>query len=301
MSAGGNKNNDFDLESAFENDDNLENIFNDNAEKKKEVKVPDVSEAPEVPEFQIREDVSPADQGDFERVVEKRRSSKDFELDMDAILITAQSSLIIEGIKHYAEKDFGPHTLTIYKETLNGILLYIKLIDRNPNNYRKLKKVIDTDIDCQKVENTVFNLYRKIYKQPPETDQEKVIAFEKFKQLFMSAVDKATVSSSAKMMKKYFLLSGGVDEEKVRSGIQSGNMELKTDINCLHQQVKIAIDMVNRGDFEIAKGLRGRDLNAYIINAAYLLGYYFGKVGNQQAASYYERVHNNFKKYFIMK
>lgn len=285
-------NNDFDLESAFDNDESLETLFGSEAKP---------SAAPHEPEPAPLADPFDPDVTSSEPATDKKRSSKDFELDMEAILLTAQSSLIIEGIRYYGNKDFGPHTLPVYKEALGGIELYIKLIDRNPNNYKKLKKIIDTDIDCQKVENTVFNLFRKLYHQPPETDPEKVIAFEKFRQLFASAVDKAAISVSIKLVRKYSLLSGGIDEAKILSGIQRNDPEMKSDLADMHRNVQIAIEMVNRGDFEIVKGLRGKDLNAFIINATSLLAFYFSRAGNQQAAAHYERVHNNFKKYFITK
>ncbi len=285
-------NNDFDLESAFDNDESLETLLGGEAKP---------SAAAHEPEPAPLADPFAADIPSSEPVVDKKRSSKDFELDMEAILLTAQSSLIIEGIRYYGSKDFGPHTLPVYKEALGGIELYIKLIDRNPNNYKKLKRIIDTDIDCQKVENTVFNLFRKLYHQPPETDPEKVIAFEKFRQLFASAVDKAAISVSIKLVRKYSLLSGGIDEAKILSGIQRNDPELKSDLADMHRNVQIAIEMVNKGDFEIVKGLRGKDLNAFIINTTSLLAFYFSRAGNQQAAAHYERVHNNFKKYFITK
>src|SRR6056297_822062 len=95
----------------------------------------------------------------------KKRSFKDFQPDMDALLITAQSPMIIEGMKKYTDKDFSAPTLAVYQESLKGVQLYITIIDRNPQNYHKLKAVINSDIDCQEVEKTAFNLYAKIHGQ----------------------------------------------------------------------------------------------------------------------------------------
>ncbi|HPJ37807.1 MAG TPA: hypothetical protein PK253_04155 [Spirochaetota bacterium] len=295
MTPDNHNNDDFDLESAFENDENIDTIFNEQ-NTTGIINELDNLDTPPIEDFPIIDDI-PAD----EPAGEKKRSSKDFELNMDAILLTAQSAMIIEGIKHYADKEFGPHTLPVYKEALSGIDLYIKLIDRNPGNYIKLKRIIDTDYDCQKVENTVFNLYKKIFRQLPESNQEKVVAFEKFRQLFANAVEKATISVSTKILKKYYLLSGGLDEKKIFSLIQNNNMEIKSDVNSLHQNIKTAIDMVNKGNFEIVKGLRGKDLNAYIINASHFLNFYFKNIRNEQVANYYARIYDNFKRYFITK
>lgn len=289
------KNDEFNLDSAFDNDNDIDSIF---SETKSSGILSDLDgiDAPPIDDFPIIDD-TPSE----EPAPEKKRSSKDFELDMDAILLTAQSAMIIEGIKHYADKDFSPNTLPIYKEALNGIDLYIKLIDRNPGNYFKLKKIIDTDFDCQKVENTVFNLYKKIFRQLPESNQEKVVAFEKFRLLFANAVEKATISVSTKILKKYYLLSGGLDEKNIIPLIRNNNVTLKSDVNSLHQNIKIAIDMVNKGNFEIVKGLRGKDLNAYVINASNFLSFYFSQIRNEQVATYYARIHENFKRYFITK
>ena len=40
----------------------------------------------------------------------RKRTSNDFEPDMDALLITAQSSLIIEGMKYLTQRNFASQT-----------------------------------------------------------------------------------------------------------------------------------------------------------------------------------------------
>ena len=305
---------DFDLESAFNDDGSIDNLFDD-------TDIPNPVGAPPIPTADRQTDTSIFDEiesdtslndseenevsdffpGNDPVAEDRKRSSKDFELDMDAILITAQSSMIMEGIQCYSDKDFSPTSLPIYIEALKGIDLYIKIIDRNPNNYNKLKKLIDSDFDCQRVENTVFNLFKKVFHRLPEDNSEKILAFEKFRQLFENAMNKATISASSKMIKKYHLISGGLDEKKIINLINSRNKEVMSDMNALMGHIKTAIDMVNKGNFEIVKGLRGKDLNAYIINGTMLLYFYYTKTGNTQVAAHYRRIHENFKKYFITK
>jgi hypothetical protein len=314
---------DFDLESAFDDDHNIDALFGETGKAdKKEPKRPSPAPARDrEPDHSIlgemddeiglgRERVRQADD-DFSfgdelhdeeaSTEERKRSSKDFELDMDAILLTAQSSMIMEGIKCYSDKDFSPATHPIYVEALKGIDLYIKIIDRNPNNYSKLKKLIDTDIDCQRVENTVFNLFKKVFHRLPEDNSEKIIAYEKFRMLFENALNKSTISTSSKMIKKYLLISGGLDEKRINALIAQKDKEIMSDMNSLNGHVQLAMDMVNKGNFEIVKGLRGKDLNAFIINCTRLLTYYYNTIGNTQVAANYQRIHNNFKKYFITK
>lgn len=299
---------DFDLESAFNDDSSIDALFSDSAtEKKGTGRTPSAPEKTDTfSEFDEKESSGRLfDFGEHaltsEKEEERRRTSKDFELNMDAILLTAQSSMIIEGIKCYSEKDFSPQTLPIYLEALKGVDLYIKIIDRNPVNYNKLKTIIDTDIDCQRVENTVFNLFKKIFGRTPDDNSEKIVAFEKFRLLFENAKNKATISTSSKMIKKYFLLSGGLDKEKISHLIGSKDRELLSDMNALLGHVQLAIDMVKTGNFEIVQGLRGKDLNAFIINASELLSFYYTAAGNTQAGAHYGRIHNNYKKYFITK
>jgi hypothetical protein len=297
---------DFDLESAFNDDSSLDALFSDTGTKKNEVH-PESTRAEHtiVPESKASDDSDMdfdiEEHAPREREEERRRTSKDFELNMDAILLTAQSSMIIEGIKCYSSKDFSPQTLPIYLEALKGVDLYIKIIDRNPVNYTKLKTIIDTDIDCQKVENTVFNLFKKIFGRMPEDNAEKIVAFEKFRLLFENAKNKATISTSSKMIKKYFLLSGGIDKEKINNLIASRDREIMSDMNALLGHIELAMEMVKTGNFEIVQGLRGKDLNAFIINASELLSFYFTSIGNAQAGAHYSRIYNNYKKYFIIK
>ncbi|MGB4268274.1 MAG: hypothetical protein WBK20_03740 [Spirochaetota bacterium] len=231
----------------------------------------------------------------------RKRSSRDFQPDMDALLITAQSSMIIEGMKKYTERDFSSGNLPIYLEALNGVNLYIKILDRNPKNYHKLKAVINADPDCQEVEDIAFNLYKKIFGNEPETDQEKLIAFEKFSALFKDAVNRATIASSMKDIKKYFLLSGGLDEIKVSQLVASNDEELKKDISNLQRYIALGLAYIEKGNVEIIKGLRGRDLNNYVVRGSQLLAYYFTLIKNERLADYYSRINTIYSKYFVVK
>ena len=231
----------------------------------------------------------------------RKRSSRDFQPDMDALLITAQSSMIIEGMRKYTERDFSSINLPIYLEALNGVNLYIKIIDRNPKNYHKLKSVINADQDCQEVEKISFDLYKKMFGTVPETDQEKLVAFEKFSSLFKDAVNRATINASMKEIKKYFLLSGGLDEIKVSQLIAQNDEELAKDISNLQRYIAMGLAYIEKGNIEIIKGLKGRDLNHYIIRGSQLLAFYFKKINNDRHADYYSRINSIYSKYFVIK
>ena len=230
----------------------------------------------------------------------KKRSAQDFEPDMDALLLTAQSSMIIEGMKCYSNKNYTAESLQIYIEALKGVEFYIKILDRNPGNYRKLKTLIDSDIDCQQVEKIAFNLFKQTYRDIAETDREKVTAFELLHNLLEEAVHKASITKSMNTVKKYFLMSGGLNTEKIQDIINKGDIGFKTEIKNLHQHVKIALDMLKKGKTEIATGMKGKDINIFITNASELLSYCYRFQGNKKIADYYERIYNIHNKYFIV-
>ena len=271
-----------------------ENIFEDLFDETKidEFTFDETHEPQDVPEAIPAENAVPT---------ARKRSFKDFQPDMDALLITAQSPMIIEGMKIYTDKDFSASTLPVYQEALKGVELYITIIDRNPQNYHKLKAVINSDIDCQEVEKTAFNLYATIHGQQPETYPEKVDAFEKFRSMFRDAVNRATISTSTKDIKKYFLISGGIDEIKIQSLVRDDDPELKKDAAKLTQTLKVAINYLERGNMEIIKGLKGRDLNSYVVKGSSLLTYYYSQVGNEKLADYFKRVNSIYSKYYVIR
>jgi hypothetical protein len=283
---------DSDFENLFEEPDTQQN----QPEKKQKVKesvVPELS-VPKMVSKSVKTSASDESQ-------KKKRTISDLEPDMDALLLTAQSAMIIEGMDTYNKKNFAAETLQIYNEALKGVDLYRKILNRNPGNYRKLKSLIDSDTDCQQVEKIAFELYKNEYETDPDSDKEKLEAFELFKQIFRQSVNKASITKSMKILRKYFLLSGGLDSEKILEGIKDDDIEIKKDINHFNQYLKLALDMLKKGDQEIAQGLRGRDLNVFIIKASELLGYYYKTLDNTKISDYYYRIHNIYKKYFIMK
>ncbi len=291
--------NDFNLDSFPDDDSSFENLFNE--------PVPDEKPAAKVKPVQEQK---PKDQDTLfkETKVEKKkpvsgkkRTISDFEPDMDALLLTAQSPMIIEGMELNNNRDFASETLQVYLEAIKGIDLYIKILNRNPNNYHKLKSLIDADTDCQQVEKIAFDLYKKQYDTTPDTDREKLEAFELFKKIFKLAANKASISKSMKLLRKYFLLSGGLDFEKIQELINTESLEIKRHINYFHQYLRIALNMIKKDDSEIARGLRGRDLNVFITKASEFLGYYYKLLENEKVSDYYYRIHNINKKYFIMK
>ncbi len=297
------KHDDFNLDSFPDEESNFENLFDEPESQSAELNKNPVPKAKPLPETNPSAGKKNIDVTFDKQAVTKKqkRTISDFEPDMDALLLTAQSSMIIEGMEFYNNRNFAAETLQIYNEALKGVDLYIKILNRNPNNYRKLKTLIDADTDCQQVEKIAFELYKEEYDTTPDTDREKLEAFELFKQIFKQSVNKASISRSMKILRKYFLLSGGLDKEKIEEGIKDDNIDIKRDINHFNQYLKLALDMLKKGDHEIAQGLRGRDLNVFITKSSELLGYYYKSLDNVKISDYYYRIYNIYKKYFIVK
>jgi hypothetical protein len=284
------------LDSFSDDDSGFENLFDEPATDKKPA-----AKAKTEKEHKPNEKETAFEETRIEKPKAAKRTISDFEPDMDALLMTAQSPMIIEGIELYNNKNFASESLPIYMEAIKGVDLYIKILNRNPNNYRKLKTLIDADTDCQQVEKIAFELYKNQYDTTPDTDKEKLEAFDLFKKIFKQSADKASISKSMKLLRKYFLLSGGLDTEKIQEQINDQSIEIKKDINYFHQHLNVALNMVKKDDSEITRGLRGRDLNVFITKASEFLGYYYKMLENAKVSDYYFRIHNIYKKYFIMK
>ncbi|HOD15323.1 MAG TPA: hypothetical protein PLA65_13090 [Spirochaetota bacterium] len=231
----------------------------------------------------------------------KKRTSEDFQPDMDALVITAQSPLIIEGMKCLQMKDFTANTLHIYSEAMKGAEVFIKILERNPNNYYKLSPIIKSDSDCKEIETVAFGLYRTKHREMPESDTHILKAYEMLRNRLKIGYNKALVSTSMLSIKKYFHLSGTLDQEKISSMVLNNNKELKNDVIKFIQHLNIAIQLMKIGDYEITKGLKGRDINTFVIRTSQLLAYYYLAVGDTDAQDYYRRMHDNYKKYFVIR
>ncbi|PKL40601.1 MAG: hypothetical protein CVV44_03085 [Spirochaetae bacterium HGW-Spirochaetae-1] len=237
----------------------------------------------------------------IEPIEKKRRSSLDFEPDMDALLLTAQSSMIIEGTKYMGQKLYSHKALPIYTEAIKGIDLYIKILERNPNNYHKLSKMIVQDIDCREVERLAFSIYKAKYNEAPQTDDHKLRAYELFRDRLKIAYFKSLISQTMAGIKKYFLLSGGTDTEKINSLIQNEDITLKSDVARISQHTNLALEMLKHGNAEISGGMKGREMNMFIIRSSELLQYYYTQTGRTQTADYYKRLHTTYSKYFVIR
>lgn len=297
---GGNKNEDFDMDSFSDSDSDFDDLFKEGTDGREKNLFDELDGviSPRIKGDAVAGTRTPPLSLDSPRT--KKRTAQDFEPDMDALLMTAQSSMIIEGMRYFTNKNFTADAHSIYLEALKGVEFYIKILDRNPNNYRKLKSLIDSDTDCQQVEKIAFNLFKKTYDDIAETDREKISAFELLYKLIKGAVNKTTITKSMQTIKKYYLMSGDINTEKVQECLNSGDIGFKTEVKNLHEHIKIALDLLKKGKTEIAAGMKGKDINVYIINTSALLSYIYKLQGNAKVSDYYGRINNIHKKYFIV-
>ena len=229
----------------------------------------------------------------------KKRTSEDFAPDMDALFIAAQSPFITEGLKCLTLKDFSADTYGIYTEAVKGIEVYIKILKRKPKNYFKMSEAIKCDADCKEIETVALQLYRAKHYDFPQTDGQMLRAYEMLRNRLRIGHNKAMVSTSIVVLKKYYLLSGMIDQAKIDDLMRGNDGNFKDDIVKFRQHFNIAMQLIKIGDYEIGKGLKGRDLNTFIIRSSRLLAYYFLSIGDSKTEEYYQRIYDNFKKYLI--
>ena len=230
-----------------------------------------------------------------------KRTSADFSPDMEAILITAQSSMIIEAMKLISVNEFKADNSTIFSEAINGIDLYIKILERNPDNFRKLMANLSNDKECMDVQNISFNLFKNITGEKPETDTQKLRSFEIVKEKLKIAYDKTLIVSSIANIKKYFLLSGSLDTMKIKNEIDNNTAQLKNQLTVFARHINIGRQLIQSKNSEIVKGTKGKEINIFIIKGTELLAYYFNVIGDKERQTYYSRLNENFKNYFIIR
>jgi hypothetical protein len=231
----------------------------------------------------------------------QKRTSADFSPDMDALLLTAQSSMIIEAMKCISQHDFRSKNITVFTEAIKGIDLYMKILERNPENFKKLTAILSSDQDCMDVQNITFNLYRNVTGELPQSDSQKLKAFEIIKEKLKNAYNKSLITSSIVSIKKFYLLSGSIDMMKIDDALNSDPDGLKNQINTFMKHINIGRQMIKSGNAEIVKGMKGKELNVFIVKAAQLLVYYFGRTGDAEHQLFYSKLHENFKKYFVIR
>ena len=246
---------------------------------------------PVIPEKEIREN---------DPLVQKR-SSADFSPDMDALLLTAQSSMIVEAMKLISLHDFKSKNIPVFSEAIKGVDLYIKILERNPGNFNKLTSILAIDQDCMDVQKITFNLYRNTTGELPESYSQKLTAFELINERLRNAYNKSLISSSIISIKKYFLLSGSIDPLKIDDEIKNDPSGLKNQIKIYMNHINIGRQLIKYGNSEIVKGMKGKELNVFIIKATEMLAYYFNRTGETELQSFYTKLNENFKKYFIVR
>lgn len=231
----------------------------------------------------------------------KKRTSADFSPDMDLLLLTAQSSMILEGMKLVSQHDFKSGNVAVFAEAVRGVDLYIKIIQRNPANYKKLSTMLAKDIDCMEVQKITFNLYKSVYDELPESDAQKLKAFELIRDTLQNVHCKSLISLSLIEIKKYFLMTGDPDYSKIENVILNEKDKGAAEFLKLEKHVDMARKLLKTGNFEINKGMKGREINVFIMKASLLLTYYYSETNIENKSNFYNKLHDNFKRYFVVK
>ena len=231
----------------------------------------------------------------------KRRTSADFSPDMDLLLLTAQSSMILEGMKLVSKHDFKSSNLSSFSEAVKGVDLYIKIIQRNPENYYKLSSLLIKDAECCEVQKITFNLYKSIYDELPENESQKLKAFQLIKETLLNGYCKSLISLSLIEIKKFYLMTGDPDYSKIDKVLKTRSDQGAPFFLKLEKNIDIARKLLKSGNFESNKGMKGREINVFIVKASEILSYYYSETGNKDKALFYDKLHDNFKKYYVIK
>jgi hypothetical protein len=233
---------------------------------------------------------------------DKKRTSKDFNPDMDAIVLTAQSPMITESISYLSKGDYSQKALGIYKEGQIGIAVYIKIIDRNPENYKKLQNVINSDKDCQEVENRAFTLFAKKHGHPPVDNREKIVGFEMLNTVIKNALSKAMLQLDMDSLRPFLTLHGTINAEAIRQNFTRANKKLEAIAKTLPASISIAKKILESGSFATANASKEKmRFSTFILTATLFLYNYYSLKGNLDAAKTYLRMHETHKKYWIIR
>lgn len=233
--------------------------------------------------------------------VSGKRSSADFSPDMELILLTAQSSMILEGMKLIFKHDFKSSNLSSFSEAVKGVDLHIKILQRNPENYKKLSSMLVRDTECMEVQKITFNLYKNVYDELPESESQKLRAFELIRDSLHNGYCKSLISLALIEIKMFYLLTGDPDFSKIDEIIKSNPDKGGAIFLKLEKHVDIARKLLKTGNFEINKGMKGREINVFIVKASRILSYYYSQAGYNEKSIFYNKLYENFKKYFIVK
>jgi hypothetical protein len=240
------------------------------------------------------------DQSDAGTSTGIRRSSKDFNPDMDILVLTAQSPMITDAIKLFFNSDYSKKSVEIYQEALRGINIYIKILDRNPQNYMKLQSFISTDSDCQEVEKTAFILFEKKYQHIPTDNKEKIISFELLLHLIKNAHARSILFQDIEKIRPFLTLHGTVNKDAINSAFKSSYKSLEAIVESFHNSVIVAKNIVERNQYTSSDIRKERvRISGFLLSSSFFLYHFYSLKGELDLAKKYLLMHETHKKYFI--
>jgi hypothetical protein len=88
---------------------------------------------------------------------------------------------------------------------------------------------------------------------------------------------------------------------KVKNEIENNIAQLKNQLTIFARHINIGRQLIQSKNSEISKGMKGKEINVFIVKATELLAYYFSVTKDKERQTYYSRLNENFKKYFIVR
>lgn len=161
--------------------------------------------------------------------------------------------------------------------------------------------MLSKDKECMEVQKITFNLYKTVYEELPESESQQQRAFELIRDTLHNGYNKSLISFALLEIKKFYFMTGDPDFSKIDEVIKTGKDKGASYFLKLEKYVAIARNLLKTGNFEINKGMKGREINVFIVKASQVLFYYFSKTNYNDKANFYNKLYENFKKYFIVK
>jgi hypothetical protein len=83
--------------------------------------------------------------------------------------------------------------------------------------------------------------------------------------------------------------------------INENNIQFHNEIGHLVTIADIALKLIKTGNTELTQGMKGRDMNSYIVKTCELLSFYHYQTGHKKNGDYYKRLYENYSNYFIVR
>jgi hypothetical protein len=228
---------------------------------------------------------------------QKRRSSKDFNPDMDTLVISAHATFVIEALSLFSKGDFSEKSIAIYSEAQSCMGVLIKILERSPSNNYKLQILFNADAECMEIEKTAFGLFQKKNKVLPKDNGEKILAFQMMQGLFRNGLIRARIAQDIELLRQFCFSRGIINPDLVIRTLNNENNQCAIIVKSLQQTLPQTIHIVNKGIYITSDTTKEKKTYiSFIINSSLFLFHFFNETGAIEECTKYLRIHDTYQK-----